>query len=69
MENLNLSKGKRLNKKELRTITGGMLDCMQPVYCPTFPCDPSFPQPDENGCTLISSACAQKICRPVIDPV
>lgn len=64
MKNQNLQKGKKLTKKELRTITGGMLNCMEPVFCPTFPCDPSIPQPDANGCTLISTACAQKICRP-----
>lgn len=65
MKNQTLQKGKKLNKKQLRTITGGMLDCMQPVFCPSLPCDPS---PDPNGCTTISMSCAQKVCRPEILP-
>lgn len=54
--------GKKLNKKELTTIRGGLLNCMEPVLCPTpyEPCEPPYP----NGCTIISTACAQKECRP-----
>ncbi|MBT2622212.1 MULTISPECIES: bacteriocin [Chryseobacterium] len=68
MKNQNLQKGKKLTKKELKTIVGGMLDCKQPIACPTYPCDP--PLPDyPNGCTTIAVGCAQKECRPGIDPV
>ena len=52
--------GKKLNKKELRTIKGGLINCMEPVLCPT-PCEPSS---DPYGCTIISPKCAQKECRP-----
>ncbi|MGG5210986.1 bacteriocin [Chryseobacterium sp. MIQD13] len=30
MKNQNLQKGKKLNKKELRVITGGLLPCADP---------------------------------------
>ncbi|WBV57854.1 hypothetical protein PFY10_05280 [Chryseobacterium daecheongense] len=62
MKNKNFIKAKKLTKRELRTIIGGMLDCKQPIACPTYPCDP--PLPDyPNGCTTISPSCAQKECR------
>ncbi|AZA83988.1 hypothetical protein C1637_15975 [Chryseobacterium lactis] len=61
MKNQNLNNGKKLNKKELKSITGGLLNCVQPVLCPDQPCEPSS---DPNGCTIISKACAQKECRP-----
>lgn len=51
---------KKLNKKELRAIKGGLINCMEPVLCPT-PCEPSS---DPYGCTIISPKCAQKECRP-----
>ncbi|MDR2236890.1 MAG: hypothetical protein LBE92_12265 [Chryseobacterium sp.] len=56
-------KGRKLNKKELRTIAGGLIDCMPPRPCPPYPesCDPD---PDTNGCSMISPFCGQKICRP-----
>ncbi|MFP3598704.1 bacteriocin [Chryseobacterium sp. SIMBA_029] len=64
MKNLLLQSGKKLSKKELKTIAGGMLDCMQPVLCtPDYPCE-TYPPDDPRACTLISSGCAQKICRP-----
>lgn len=52
--------GKKLNKKQLRTIKGGLINCIEPVLCPT-PCEPSS---DPYGCTIISPKCAQKECRP-----
>ncbi|SHF98267.1 bacteriocin [Chryseobacterium vrystaatense] len=61
MKNLFLQSGKKLSKKELKTIAGGMLNCVQPVLCPTPVCEPSS---DPYGCTIISKACAQKECRP-----
>ncbi|WP_336963419.1 bacteriocin [Chryseobacterium contaminans] len=53
---------KKLNKKELKSITGGLLNCMEPVLCPTpyEPCESPYP----NGCTIISPSCGQKECRP-----
>jgi len=56
MKNQNLTNGKKLNKKQLRSITGGLFDCMQPIICTDPPC--------EVMCTKISPACAQKECRP-----
>ncbi|MCQ9633892.1 bacteriocin [Chryseobacterium sp. WG23] len=64
METKILSKGKKLNKKELKTIAGGMLNCMPAQeICPPHlePCESHV---DENGCSLISPFCGQKICRP-----
>jgi bacteriocin-like protein len=52
--------GKKLNKKELKTIKGGLINCVEPILCPT-PCEPSS---DPYGCTIISPKCAQKECRP-----
>lgn len=60
MKNLFLQSGKKLSKKELKTIAGGMLNCIRPVLCPTPDCASS----DPYGCTIISKACAQKECRP-----
>ncbi len=56
MKNQILNNGKKLNKKQLRSITGGLLNCMQPVPCTDPPC--------ELVCTTISTGCAQKECRP-----
>lgn len=64
MKNLMLTTGKKLNKKELKTIAGGMLDCMPAqVICPPHlePCESNV---DANGCSMISPFCGQKICRP-----
>ncbi|WP_117614430.1 hypothetical protein [Chryseobacterium angstadtii] len=61
MTNLFLQSGKKLSKKQLKTIAGGLLNCVQPVLCPDYPCEPSS---DPNGCTIISKSCAQKECRP-----
>lgn len=55
--------GKRLNKKQLRSIAGGMLNCMEPILCPPYP-EPCPPREGVDACTTISPACAQKICRP-----
>ncbi|UKB81966.1 hypothetical protein LF887_13225 [Chryseobacterium sp. MEBOG06] len=63
MKNQNLTKGKKLNKKELKFIQGGMMDCMQPTICTDPPCE-VYPPDDVRNCTTISSGCAQKICRP-----
>lgn len=62
MKNKFLQSGKRLNKKELKCITGGLLNCMEPVLCPIpyEPCESPYP----NGCTIISPVCGQKECRP-----
>lgn len=45
--------GKKLTKKELRSITGGLLDCIDPAT---------------GGCKRISISCAQLQCRPTIEP-
>lgn len=49
MKNQNVQKGKKLNKKELRTIKGGLLDCIDPWT---------------GGCKKVSLSCAQLQCRP-----
>ncbi len=59
MKNQNLNHGKKLNKKQLRSITGGLINCMEPVLCTDPPCDP-----DLSLCTRISPFCAQQECRP-----
>ena len=48
--------GKKLNKKQLRTIKGGLINCIEPVLCPTLFCEPSS---DQNGYTIISPKCSQ----------
>ncbi|NIF04846.1 hypothetical protein F3J23_05265 [Chryseobacterium sp. Tr-659] len=63
MKNPILKTGKKLNKKELKFITGGMLNCMEPILCTEFPCE-TYPPDDIRNCTTISIGCAQKICRP-----
>ncbi|REC50162.1 bacteriocin [Chryseobacterium pennipullorum] len=68
MKNQHVNKGKKLNKKELKSITGGMLDCMQPTLCPDWPCE-TYPPDDPRNCTKISVGCAQKICRPHETPI
>lgn len=64
MKNLMALPGKKLNKKELKTILGGMLDC-QPAQEVCLPAnEPCVSHVDENGCAMISPFCGQKICRP-----
>lgn len=63
MKNQISQTGKKLSKKELKIITGGMLDCMGPVLCPNWPCE-TYPPGDVRNCTKISFGCAQEICRP-----
>ncbi|MBT2622211.1 MULTISPECIES: hypothetical protein [Chryseobacterium] len=53
MKNLNLEKGKKLNKKELRVITGGLMQCRDPKT---------------NGCRVFSNGCAEIDCRPGLIP-
>jgi bacteriocin-like protein len=60
MKNQNLSNGKKLNKKQLRSITGGLLNCFE-SNCPTLGGCPIL---NEYGCITIATACAQKECRP-----
>ncbi len=59
MKNQNLSNGRKLNKKQLRSIRGGLLNC---VICPTI--DPPCPVLNEYGCITISKVCGQIQCRP-----
>lgn len=53
MKNQNLSKGKKLDKKQLRSITGGLQQCI----------DPSTGQ-----CKAHGRQCAEFECRYVIEP-
>lgn len=52
--------GKKLNKKELKMIQGGKLDCYKPVICKDPPCEAN------TACSIISIGCAQIECRPQI---
>lgn len=64
MKDVILLSGKKLNKKELKTIAGGLINCMpaQEICLPANePCESHV---DENGCAMISPYCGQKICRP-----
>lgn len=54
----NLNNGKKLNKKQLRSITGGLLDCVG--NCPTID---GCPPLNEYGCIIISPKCAQSQCK------
>ncbi|WP_117616569.1 bacteriocin [Chryseobacterium sp. JM1] len=49
MKNQNLANGKKLNKKELRSITGGLMMCRDPKT---------------NQCRIFSIGCADPQCRP-----
>lgn len=61
MKNILLKSGKKLSKKELRTIAGGKLNCMtQETLCTNPPCE----QIPFGTCTKISKNCAQEECRP-----
>ncbi|MDN3692783.1 bacteriocin [Chryseobacterium tructae] len=57
---------KKLSKKELKTIAGGMLNCMQPGNpCEGPNCDPPIVSDDPRAyCTIISPRCGQIVCRP-----
>lgn len=65
MKNQILLISKKLNKKELKSISGGMYDCMSYVHCPSNSdtCIPAHV--DDNGCTMIHPRCGQEICRPL----
>lgn len=60
MKNLLEQAGKKLNKKELKSITGGLLNCIEPT--PTFCPDP--PYQGGSRCKITSPSCAQLECRP-----
>ncbi|WP_165585104.1 hypothetical protein [Chryseobacterium sp. FH2] len=49
MNKEDLPNGKKLNKRELRAIKGGLKDCIDP---------------QTGGCRIISIGCAQLQCRP-----
>ncbi|QRA41493.1 hypothetical protein [Chryseobacterium cucumeris] len=51
MKNKNLVKGKKLNKKQLRIITGGKEMCLLP----------------DLTCKKYSLACAELQCQPIIE--
>ncbi|WBV57853.1 bacteriocin [Chryseobacterium daecheongense] len=53
MKKQNLQNGTKLNKKELKTITGGLMQCRDPKT---------------NGCRIISMGCAEPECRPELIP-
>lgn len=52
--------GKKLNKKELKFIAGGLLNCIEsiPTFCPDPPCEGG------SRCKITSPYCAQEQCRP-----
>jgi len=54
MKNQNVQKGKKLNKKELRVINGGRIDCIDPMT---------------GNCKQISKGCAQIQCQPTLEPI
>ncbi len=53
MKKQNLNKGKKLNKKELRSVTGGLMRCLDPAT---------------GLCTSIGLGCFERQCRIIIDP-
>jgi bacteriocin-like protein len=53
MKNQNLTNGKKLNKKELRSITGGLMQCIDP----------------QTGlCRSYGRQCAESQCRFILEP-
>lgn len=54
MKNKNLDNGKKLNKKELRAITGGLRQCIDPMT---------------GMCRTVGIGCAESQCRYVPDPL
>ena len=53
MQIKDLQNGKKLNKKELRSVNGGLMMCRDPKT---------------NGCRIISKGCADPQCRPELIP-
>lgn len=53
MKKQNLNKGKKLDKKELRSITGGLRQCIDPMT---------------GQCRSYGLGCAEPQCKPVIEP-
>ncbi|MGH1517534.1 hypothetical protein [Chryseobacterium sp. JK1] len=51
MKNSNLAQGKKLNKKQLRVITGGKEMCLLP----------------DLTCKKFSIGCAEPQCQPIIE--
>lgn len=60
MKNQKLITGKKLNKKELKTILGGRLDCYAGPCMMGHPCE----QIPAGVCIKIHPGCAQEECRP-----
>lgn len=61
-----VTKGKQLSKRELKTIAGGMLNCMGMTEpCSGPDCPPiGTPKDPRDYCTIFSPRCAQEVCRP-----
>lgn len=53
MKNQQPSNGKKLSKKELRIITGGLRQCIDPMT---------------GQCRAFGLACAEPQCRPILEP-
>ncbi|MDV7699337.1 hypothetical protein N6B72_20655 [Chryseobacterium soli] len=53
MQITDLQNGKKLNKKQLRSVNGGLMMCIDPKT---------------NGCRIISKGCADPQCRPDLIP-
>lgn len=53
MKNQNLSKGKKLGKKHLRSITGGLQQCTDPYT---------------GQCKAYGRQCAESECRYMVEP-
>lgn len=53
MKNQNLNNGKRLNKKELRSITGGLMRCLDPAT---------------GLCTSVGLGCFERQCKFILEP-
>lgn len=53
MKNQNLTNGKKLNKRQLRSITGGLMQCIDP----------------QTGlCRSYGRQCAESQCRFILEP-
>lgn len=53
MKNQLLNNGKKLNKRELRSITGGLRQCIDPMT---------------GQCRAFSIRCAEPQCMPILEP-
>ena len=53
MKNQNLNKGKKLDKRALRSITGGLMRCYDPMA---------------GRCVETGPKCAESMCRFVLEP-